>query len=79
MAGCAAVVLPDCVRVLTWRCASTQLSASTLARAEGAHAVHQMLTRLAQEGEEDWVGWISCELAVEARPALWPSLYGFTP
>eukprot|EP00208_Stichococcus_sp_RCC1054_P001872 CAMPEP_0206137778 /NCGR_PEP_ID=MMETSP1473-20131121/2839_1 /ASSEMBLY_ACC=CAM_ASM_001109 /TAXON_ID=1461547 /ORGANISM="Stichococcus sp, Strain RCC1054" /LENGTH=1500 /DNA_ID=CAMNT_0053531011 /DNA_START=391 /DNA_END=4893 /DNA_ORIENTATION=+ len=47
--------------------ASITLTCSTPGKAEGSHAVQQLSTRLAEEGEEDWVGWISCELAVDAK------------
>lgn len=32
---------------------------------EGAKLVRAVITRLAQEGEEDWFGWVCCELTVQ--------------
>jgi hypothetical protein len=32
---------------------------------EGGKLVRAVITRLAQEGEEDWFGWVCCELTVQ--------------
>lgn len=33
--------------------------------------VRAAITRLAQEGEEDWFGWVCCELTVQVGMLSW--------
>ena len=43
--------------------------AQQMSGTEGAKLVRAVITRLAQEGEEDWFGWVCCELTVQVGRA----------
>ncbi len=36
-----------------------------LRSSEGPNLVRTLMTRLAEEGEDGWLGWLCCELAVQ--------------